>query len=509
MKQVTLKLDPSRRKNRIAPELYGQFSEHLGRCIYEGIYVGEESAIPNVHGIRRDVVEALRQIKVPVLRWPGGCFADEYHWRDGIGPKESRRRTVNTNWGGVVEDNSFGTHEFMELCEQVGCEPYIAVNLGSGTVQEAAEWIEYLTFDGESPMAELRAQNGHKEPWKLKYLGIGNESWGCGGSMSPEFYADVYKRYQCFCREYAGNRLFKIACGPNADDYHWTEELMKRITKWHARGISLHYYTLPTGDWEHKGSATVFDDREYYETIRQTLRMEELIRKHLAVMEVQDPEHDIALVVDEWGTWYDVEPGTNPGFLYQQNTMRDAIVAAINLNLFNQYSKRIAMANIAQVVNVLQAMLLTEGSKLLRTPTYEVFDQFKGHQGAMLLDSVMETGKTGVDGIEIPMLSQSVSMRQEKSASGQERPAGTLTITLSNASLTEDAQVRLQLPAGYEFAGEAEISLLHGDVHDHNSWEHPEQVKQQCRQETWKAPERSPQILLPACSVCRITCRVR
>ena len=501
MEKVTLKFDPERKISRIAPEIYGQFSEHLGRCIYEGIFVGEDSDIPIVKGIRTDVVEALKEIRVPVLRWPGGCFADEYHWKDGIGPKENRKKMVNTNWGGVVEDNSFGTHEFMELCEQVGCEPYIAVNVGSGTVQETAEWIEYLTFDGISPMAQLREQNGRKEPWKVKYLGVGNENWGCGGSMSPEYYADEYKRYQCFCKEYSGNQLYKIACGPNGEDYHWTRELMSRITKWHAKGISLHYYTLPTGDWERKGSATQFDEKEYYQTIEKTLKIEDIIEKHLAVMDTCDPDHDIALIVDEWGTWYDVEPGTNPGFLYQQNTMRDAIVAAVNLNIFNKHSDRIAMANIAQVVNVLQAMILTEGKKMIKTPTYEVFAQYKGHQGAMLVDSYIDARTTGMDEIKIPMLSESVSVTED--AKGKK-----ITITLSNASLTEDISVVIAPQGDYVIQGDVNVSLLTADVHAHNTWENPETVKALEKEEVWDTTLSQGEVLLPACSVCRISAYV-
>lgn len=501
MEKVTLIFDPEREISRIAPEIYGQFSEHLGRCIYEGIFVGEDSDIPNIKGIRTDVVEALREIKVPVLRWPGGCFADEYHWKDGIGPKENRKKMVNTNWGGVVEDNSFGTHEFMELCEQVGCEPYIAVNVGSGTVQEAAEWVEYLTFDGISPMAQLREQNGRKEPWKVKYLGVGNENWGCGGSMSPEYYADEYKRYQCFCKEYSGNHLYKIACGPNGEDYHWTKELMSRINKWHAKGISLHYYTLPTGEWEKKGSATQFDEKEYYQTIEKTLKIEEIIEKHLAIMDTCDPDHDISLIVDEWGTWYDVEPGTNPGFLYQQNTMRDAIVAAINLNIFNKHSDRISMANIAQVVNVLQSMILTEGEKMIKTPTYEVFSQYKGHQGAVLVDSCIDVKTTGMDEVQIPMLSESVSVAED--ARGKK-----ITITLSNASLTEDVSVAIAPQGGYVFQGDVNVSLLTAEVHAHNTWDEPETVKALEKEEVWDTTLSQAEVLLPACSVCRISAYV-
>ncbi len=496
-----MKFDPDRKISRIAPEIYGQFSEHLGRCIYEGVYVGEDSDIPNTKGMRNDIVEALKEIKVPVLRWPGGCFADEYHWKDGIGPKENRKKMVNTNWGGVVEDNSFGTHEFMELCEQIGCEPYIALNVGSGTVQEAAEWVEYLTFDGVSPMAQLREKNGRKEPWKVKYLGVGNENWGCGGSMSPEYYANEYKRYQSFCKEYSGNKLYKIACGPNGEDYYWTKELMSRIDKWHAKGISLHYYTLPTGNWEKKGSATQFDEKEYYQTIEKTLKIEGIIEKHLAIMDTCDPDHDIALLVDEWGTWYDVEPGTNPGFLYQQNTMRDAIVAAINLNIFNKHSDRIAMANIAQVVNVLQAMILTEGEKMITTPTYEVFAQYKDHQGAMLIDSCMDAKTTGMEEINIPMLSESVSVTED--AKGKK-----VTITLSNASLTEDALVAIVPQGGYSIVGDVNVSLLTSEVHAHNTWEEPEAVKALEKEEVWDTTLSQGEVLLPACSVCRISAYV-
>ena len=502
MKKAVLRIFPEKKISRIAPEIYGQFSEHLGRCIYDGVYVGEDSDIPNTSGMRKDVVEALRNVKLPVLRWPGGCFADEYHWKDGIGPKEKRRKMVNTNWGGTVEDNSFGTHEFMELCEQIGCEPYIAVNLGSGTVQEAAEWVEYMTAESDSTFAELRKKNGRKEPWKVKYLGIGNESWGCGGSMTADYYANEYKRYQQFCKEYSGNTLYKIACGPNGDDYNWTRELLSRIDHWHAKGISLHYYTVP-GDWEHKGSATQFTDQEYYTTIAKTLEIEKIIEGHLKVMDECDPKHDIDLIVDEWGTWYDVEPGTNPGFLYQQNTMRDAIVAALNLNIFNKHSDRIAMANIAQVVNVLQAMILTEGSKIVKTPTYEVFDLFKEHQGAELVESQINSLTFGQNGVVIPMLSESVSVTEdEQTAKGNKR----VTITLANTSLADEIRVACRLPEGIRYCGMAEISMLHEEVHACNTFDEPEKVKAHTTQEEWTGTEC--EVTLPPCSVCRINCYV-
>lgn len=420
---------------KINKEIYGHFSEHLGRCIYEGIYVGEDSEIPNVNGMRTDVVEALKDIKVPVLRWPGGCFADEYHWRDGIGPKENRKKMINTHWGGVVEDNSFGTHEFFELVDQLGCEAYVNGNLGSGTVQEMNEWVEYMTFKGVSPMADLRAKNGHEEPWNMTYFGVGNESWGCGGNMRPEFYGNEYRRYQTYVRNYDPKKsIYKIACGPNVDDYLWTEGVLKTCTDTYGRkakdfmnGLSLHYYTIP-GTWEHKGSATDFDEKEYYLTLKKTLYMEELIKGHGAIMDRYDPEKKIGLIIDEWGNWFDVEPGTNPGFLYQQNTMRDAIVAGINLNLFNKHCDRVKMANIAQMVNVLQSVILTEGEKMVLTPTYHVFHMYQYHQDAELLESSIDTKEIGLeDNNMVPNLNESVSMAED----------GTINITITNLSVDE------------------------------------------------------------------------
>ena len=378
-------INPNHKISKINKDIYGHFAEHLGRCIYEGIYVGENSKIPNVNGMRIDVVNALKDMGIPVLRWPGGCFADEYHWKDGIGDKANRKKMINTHWGGVVEDNSFGTHEYFELCRQLGCDTYINGNVGSGSVKEMNEWVEYMTFDGVSPMAELRKQNGSEKPWKINYFGVGNESWGCGGNMDPEYYGCLYKRYNTYVRDYnSNNKIKRIACGPNVDDYHWTREVMDKV-KHHAQGISLHYYTIPGDTWEHKGSATEFDTKEYYKTLAKAYRIEELINNHISVMNSVNPQQWVNLVVDEWGTWYDVEPGTNPGFLYQQNTMRDAMVAALTLNIFNKHSDRIMMANIAQTVNVLQAMILTDAQKMVLTPTYYVFKMFKEHQNLSLI----------------------------------------------------------------------------------------------------------------------------
>lgn len=462
MKTVEGYIQTKRELGKINKELYGHFSEHLGRCIYEGIFVGEDSEIPNTNGMRTDVVEALKALDIPVLRWPGGCFADEYHWMDGIGPRENRKCMINTNWGGVVEDNSFGTHEFMELCRQLDCEPYINGNVGSGTVQEMSEWIEYMTFDGESPMANLRAQNGRKEPWKVKYFGVGNENWGCGGNMTPEYYANTYRRFQTFCKNYGDNKLYKIACGPNADDYEWTDKLMSIIGSNFADAVSMHYYTVP-GGWEKKAKATGFGRDEYYETIAGTLRIEEMIRRHLEIMSKYDPEHKVKLIVDEWGTWYQVEEGTNPGFLYQQNSMRDAMVAALNLNIFNRHCDRIAMANIAQVVNVLQAVVLTEGAKIVKTPTYYVFEMYKRHQEAALVDCFLDVPEEECEGYRIPLLSSSASVNSE----------GELTITLANVSLDEEISCQISVSDSYT---DVSGKVLTGQMGDYNSFEKEDAV---------------------------------
>ena len=369
----------------ISKHLYGHFAEHLGRCIYEGIYVGEKSDIPNVNGMREDVVTALKNINIPVLRWPGGCFADEYHWKDGIGPKENRKKMINTHWGGVTENNHFGTHEFFELIEQLGCEAYINGNVGSGTVQEMQEWIEYMTMDGESPMAKLRKKNGREKPWKVSYFGVGNESWGCGGNMRPEYYSDLYRRYQTYVRQYGEEKVYRIACGPNVDDYYWMEILMKTAGS-KMDGISLHHYAL-TGTWEEKGPATNFPEEHWWSLIASAKKMDELITKHSAIMNQYDPEKRVGLIVDEWGTWFLPEIGTNPGFLFQQNTIRDAMVAAITLNIFHKHADRVHMANIAQTVNVLQSMILTEGNQMIKTPTYHVFELYKHHQEGELVES--------------------------------------------------------------------------------------------------------------------------
>lgn len=461
-----------KKESKIEPEIYGHFSEHLGRCIYEGIFVGENSDIPNVNGMRTDVVEALKELKVPVLRWPGGCFADEYHWKDGIGPKEGRKRMINTHWGGVVEDNSFGTHEFMELCSQIGCKTYINGNLGSGTVQEMSEWVEYMTLKGVSPMADLRAKNGHEEPWVVDFFGVGNENWGCGGNMTPEYYANEYRRYQTYVRNYNPEHpIKKVCCGANVADYFWTEEVLRTTFK-HAEWLhgfmdylSLHYYVHP-GGWDHKGSATDFNEEVWYQTMSKALYMDTLIKGHGAIMDQFDPEKKIGMCVDEWGSWYDCEPGTNPGFLYQQNTVRDALIAGITLNIFNKHSDRVKMAALAQMVNVLQAVLLTEGEKMIKTPTYHVMHMYRHHQGADLLNSfVTDAGEVGAGEFKVPKITESVSINSD----------GIITITMNNLSIEAEETVDITFAdRGYRVV-ESKI-VTNKDMHAYNTFEAPEAV---------------------------------
>lgn len=447
----------------ISKHIYGHFAEHLGRCIYDGIYVGEKSDIPNVRGIRTDIVEALKTIRIPNLRWPGGCFADEYHWMDGIGPKENRPAMVNTHWGGTTENNHFGTHEFMDLCDMLGCEPYICGNVGSGTVHEMQQWVEYLTLDGISPMSDRRRKNGREKPYRLKYWGVGNENWGCGGNMRPEYYADEYRRYQTYIRNFGGNRIYKIACGANGADYAWTEVLMRNTRRGDRHlmdGLSVHYYT------SYRQSATEFTEDDWFNVLKKAWFIDELLAKHIAIMNQHDPEKRVGLIVDEWGTWYSVEPGTHPRFLYQQNSMRDALVAGLTFHIFHKHSDRIHMANIAQTVNVLQAMILTDGPGMLCTPTYHVFDMFKVHHDATRLQVHLQSGTYTHQGASIPQLSASAS----RDASGR------IHLSLCNADPNRAADLSCDL-RGLRPSGVAGHILTADRITAHNTFDQPDAVR--------------------------------
>jgi alpha-N-arabinofuranosidase len=457
--QLVIRAD--RGQQTISRFIYGHFSEHLGRCVYEGYWVGEESPIPNVRGIRRDVVAALRQIRIPVLRWPGGCFADEYHWRDGIGPRPDRPSMVNTHWGGVTENNHFGTHEFLDLCEQLGCEPYICGNVGSGTVHEMQEWVEYITFDGQSPMASLRRQHGRDQPWRLKYFGVGNENWGCGGNMTPEFYVDQYRRYATYVRNFGTNRTFKIACGPNGGDRRWTEVVMRGAGSQMA-GLALHYYC---GSGRRSRSATAFEEADWFHLLKSALRMDELIARHSEIMDQTDPQKKVALIVDEWGTWHAVESGTNPGFLYQQNTLRDALVAGVTLNIFNQHCDRVRMANIAQTVNVLQAMILTRREQMILTPTYHVFALYTPHHDATLLPCELQSADYTFEQDRIPGLSACASRDR----------TGTVHVSFCNLNPRQPVDLVCTLQ-GAQVAKLSGRVLTADDMRAHNTFEQPAAV---------------------------------
>ncbi|MFS0725246.1 alpha-N-arabinofuranosidase [Paenibacillus sp. 1P07SE] len=484
-------INSGRPYTQINKNIYGHFAEHLGNGIYNGIFVGEDSPIPNTRGIRNDVVAALRQIQVPTLRWPGGCFAEYYNWKDGVGT--DRKRMVNAGWGGVVEDNSFGTHEFLDLCEQIGCAPYIAANVGSGTPREASEWVEYMTFPGESPMADWRRQNGREAPWDIEFIGIGNENWGCGGNMRPEYYADVYKQFEMYIRNYGERKLFRVACGADGADYEWTETLMRMAGK-RMDGLSLHYYTMPgyysTDEykWERKTPAVGFDQDNYYRTLRRALFIDELIIRHKHIMDKYDPERRVAIMLDEWGTWHEAEAGTNPAFLFQQNTMRDAIVAGVSLNIFNRHSDRVRMANLAQMVNVLQAVILTEGEQMVLTPTYHVFELYKGHQGATLVESYVQQDLTGPEEALVPGLHISASERED----------GKVHATVVNLSADEPREARIML-AGKAFTS-ASVRYISGDMNSHNAFGQPPQVEIRTMPDIG-VQDSSLSLTLPACSV--------
>jgi alpha-N-arabinofuranosidase len=462
---------------KISRHIYGHFAEHLGRCVYEGLWVGEDSSIPNTHGFRNDVVSALKKLNIPNLRWPGGCFADTYHWTDGIGPREKRPSIVNIHWGGTTENNHCGTHEFLDLCEQLGAEPYIAGNVGSGTVREMAEWLEYLTMPGESPMANLRRRNGRQEPWPVTYWGVGNENWGCGGNMRPQYYADLFRQYASYCRNFSpGEKLYKIACGFTNE---WNEILMREAGRF-MDGLSVHYYTVP-GPWAEKGSATDFTEQEWRVTLQKAADTEAFIRQTSAIMDRYDPEKRVGIIMDEWGTWFDVEPGTNPGFLYQQNTIRDALVAGLSLNIFNAHADRIHMANIAQTVNVLQAMVLTEGPKMVLTPTYHVFEMYKAHQGATLLPTTLTSdeyvaaqamiGTSGAVGTV-----NSLSALAQLSASASKDSAGRVNLSVCNLHHESEAELTCVL-RGWTAKSVNGRVLTAPAMNSMNTFEQPDAVK--------------------------------
>lgn len=447
-------------KDKINKNIYGHFAEHLGNCIYGGFYVGDTNRlIPNTGGVRNDIIDALKKMKIPVLRWPGGCFADTYHWKDGVGPKASRPAIVNMWWGGVTEDNSFGTHDFLNMCELLGAQPYISGNVGSGTVQELADWIQYVNaLPNVSPMSILRVKNGRIEPWNVRIWGVGNEAWGCGGNMKPEHYANVYRQYATYMTDWTNSsKLFRVASGASDADYKWTETLMSNIPLHMLDGLAMHHYS--TIRWSEKGSATDFNEQQYFATIKSALLMDEMVSKHSAVMDKYDPNKKVALVVDEWGGWYNVEPGTNPGFLFQQNTMRDAIIAGVSLNIFNNHCERVRMANLAQCVNVLQAVILTNKEKMILTPTYHVMEMYNVHQDATLIPITLKSDDYVYGAEKLPSISVSASKDDN----------GVTHISLVNIDAKKSQSISIETD-GAKYSSVSGRILTSGKLQDFNSF---------------------------------------
>jgi alpha-N-arabinofuranosidase len=461
--EATATIHGDQNGGRISKHIYGHFAEHLG-CVYDGLYVGEGSSVPNTNGVRNDVIDALKAIKVPNLRWPGGCFADDYHWRDGIGPVADRPHRINIHWGQVVEENSFGTHEFLNLCELLGAEPYIAGNMGSGTPQEMRDWIEYMTFDGDSELANLRRKNGRDEPWRIPYFGVGNENWGCGGNMTAEHYSNLYRQYSTFCREFSGNRLNRVACGPSGLDQAWTRTVMQTIGN-RMQAYSIHYYTVWPG-WNDKTEATGFTEREWIAMLDECLKIETAINESDVEMDKIDQRNRIALYVDEWGSWYDVEEG-HPGYgLYQQNTIRDAVLAGLSFHIFHDHNDRVKMANIAQAINVLQAIILTDKEKLLLTPTFHVFEMYTVHHDATRLPHELESPEYELGDRSMPAVSISASRDGE----------GVVHVSLVNAHPSQQANVACTLEGIDADAVNGRI-LTSDKLDGHNTFENPENVK--------------------------------
>ena len=463
--QTVIEINVANAKTTINKNIYGHFAEHLGHCIYGGFYVGDTSKIPNIAGVRNDIIAALKNLKIPTLRWPGGCFADTYHWKDGVGAKDKRPTIVNKWWGGVTEDNSFGTHDFLNMCELIGADPYISGNVGSGTVQELADWIQYVNFAGKSPMSDWRKANGRENPWNVKLWGIGNEAWGCGGNMTAEYYANEYRKYATFMADWGNTgNLMRIASGANEADYHWTETLMKNIPLNMLSGVALHHYS--TVEWNHKGSSTGYTEEQYFRTIKSALWMEELVTKHEAIMDKYDPQKHVALVVDEWGGWYDVEPGTNPGFLYQQNTMRDAMIAGVTLNIFNNHAERVRMANLAQCVNVLQAVILTDKEKMILTPTYHVMEMYNVHQNATMLPVTLQTNDYVYGNEKLPAVSVSASKDNN----------GVTHVSLVNIDASKPQAVNINI-RGAKYSAVSGRILTSQRLQDYNSFDQPDKIQ--------------------------------
>jgi len=476
----------------IAPEIYGHFVEHLGGVVYDGIWVGEQSSIPNVNGVRKQLIDALRKVKPGMIRWPGGCFADQYDWRDGTGPRAKRPRrtnfwldagewsaTANRSGAQAYEPNTFGTVDFAEFCRQVGAQPYFAANLRSLPAQQFDQWIEYCNSPaGSTTLADLRAADGHADPLNVKLWGVGNESWGCGGNFDPEDYAVEFRRYTAWAPSY-GVKLAFIGSGPNDDNFAWTRRAFAKLggegldNLW---GWALHHYSWNAGAHSHpewyksKGDALQFDASQYYSILRDANDMERLIRTHWDVMGESDPRHKVKLVVDEWGAWH--KPGTEPfaeALLGQQNTMRDAVVAGMTLDIFNRHAEKVGMASVAQLVNNLQALFFAHENRFCVTPTYHVFDLYSSHQGGQSLRTVLSAPDIRYSFDDkpaaLPGLCSSSSLK-----------GNNLTVTVTNPSIDTARNSEIVIRGG-RIQTISAVVLAAKDVHAHNSFDNPRAVE--------------------------------
>ncbi len=479
-----LKINVQKKMSKINKDIYGHFSENIGRNIYGGLYVGENSSIPAIGGVRRDIIDALKAINIPALRWPGGCYGDTYHWKNGIGPKKNRPTTINAIWGEVEDNNHFGTHEFLELCERLGCDAYLNCNIGTGSVQETREWVEYVNCDKNSDLVKTRRSNGREKPWNVKYFGIGNENWGAGGKMSADYYTSLYNNHQNYVYAYGNNVPYKIAGGPSYSsielpDYlshdvsEWIESLMKRA-RYDMDGLSIHYYIMPGNNWDDKGSALDFDENEWFITMKKTLLMDDYIRDALSIMDKHDPDKTVDLIIDEWGTFYKCEWGKSESrywgydgelMAFQQNSLRDALVAGTILNTFNKHSDRLKMANLSMTVNQLQSLFITDGSQLIKTPTYQVFKMYKDHQDAELLETELKCDYYQANGEKLPSINVSAS-------SGQD---GVVTLSICNLDLNERKILECEIENGKPENISGEV-LTASKMNSHNTFEKPEAV---------------------------------
>ena len=441
----------------VSPEIYGHFTEHIGGVIYGGIWVGKNSDIPNIKGFRKDIVEKLKAIHAPVIRWPGGCFAEIYDWRDGIGENRPTRLNWWTNRDGKYESNAVGTHEFMDFCEAVGAKAYFAANLTTVSPLHIRNWMDYcLSPKGSTTLACEREANGHPEPFDIPYWGVGNENWGGGGEMTPQFYSDEFRRFATVLKnDFPNAELF--ACGEDAARYDWTHGFMRGVEACGVRfsGYAMHYYTHGVGE------AIDFTEQDWDGQMKSAALMEDIIKRNWHIICGYGMENKARLVVDEWGCWHKENSGPSKGanLFEQQSTMRDAMVTALTFNIFNNHCDKVRMANAAQLVNNLHCLFLASGENCITTPTYHVFDLYQEHQGAKAI-------RTAVSGKEDDAeLTVSASVKDGKTL-----------VTVGNLSCKKDVTVSLESVGG-KISGEAEAVLLYSeDVHAHNTFEAPQTV---------------------------------